>query len=127
MSGTKLFEANALCIDSIGTDISVFNAMLSRVKTYKYDIKLLDRELHDILNKLHDYKMNSLRDKNTQNRFTTTNNIYLNEWFADQARRELLCYSHLIANYRCKGLLKIILSRAARSARLVTHYDLDFP
>src|SRR3989338_4111827 len=32
-SGTTLVEANTLGIDSIGTDISVFNTLLSRVKT----------------------------------------------------------------------------------------------
>ncbi len=126
-SGTTLVEANVLGVDSIGTDISVFNVMLSRAKTAKYDIALVDKELHDILDKLHDYRTNLLNDKNIQSRVTTTNNKYLNEWFSDQARRELLYYLHLIPNYHCKGLLKIILSRAARSARLVTHYDLDFP
>src|SRR3989338_6806855 len=40
-SGTTLVEANALGIDSIGTDISIFNVLLSRVKTADYDIPLL--------------------------------------------------------------------------------------
>ena len=125
-SGTTLVEANALVIDSIGADISVFNVLLSRVKTYKYDIKLLEKELYDILNKLSKSKREFSKNSKVNERFAT-NNTFLNEWYADQARKELLCYSHLIPNYHCKGLLKIILSRAARSARLVTHYDLDFP
>lgn len=125
-SGTTLVEANALGIDSIGVDISAFNALLSRVKTYKYDIGLLDKELHDMLNRLSKYRSEFSKNGKIDKRFTTTNK-YLNEWYADQTRKELLCYSHLIKYYRCRGLLKIILSRAARSARLVTHYDLDFP
>ena len=125
-SGTTLVEASALGIDSIGTDISEFNVLLSRVKTFKYDIRLLDRELHDILSRLSKYKSEFSKNGKVDKRFTTSNK-YLNEWFADQARKELLCYSHLIKDYQCKGLLKVILSRAARSARLVTHYDLDFP
>lgn len=125
-SGTTLVEANTLGIDSIGADISAFNVLLSRVKTYKYDIKILEKEVSDILNKLSNYKRKFSEDKRLNKQFTTTNK-YLNDWYAEQARKELLCYLHLIPNYRCRGLLKIILSRSARSARLVTHYDLDFP
>ncbi len=124
-SGTTLVEANALGIDSLGSDISVFNVLLSRVKTFKYDIDLLYKELNDILRKLNQSRKKIISDKN--NRLFNTKNQYLNDWFAGQARKELLCYLSLIPNYRCKGILKIILSRAARSARLVTHYDLDFP
>lgn len=124
-SGTTLVEANALGIDSIGADISIFNVLLSRVKTFKYDISLLHKELQDILRRVEQCRPKIIADKN--NKLFKTNNQYLNDWFADQARKELLCYLKLIPNYRCQGLLKIILSRAARSARLVTHFDLDFP
>jgi len=124
-SGTTLVEANALGIDSLGADISAFNVLLSRVKTFKYDINLLTKELRDILQKLTQHREKIIADKD--NKLFKTDNQYLNEWFAEQARKELLYYLSLIPNYRCQGLLKIILSRAARSARLVTHYDLDFP
>jgi len=124
-SGTTLVEANTLGIDSLGADISIFNVLLSRVKTFKYDISLLNKELQDILDKLTQRRPKIIADRN--NRLFKTKNQYLNDWFAEQTRKELLCYSNLILNYRCQGLLKIILSRAARSARLVTHYDLDFP
>ncbi|OGW85857.1 MAG: hypothetical protein A2987_04855 [Omnitrophica bacterium RIFCSPLOWO2_01_FULL_45_10] len=125
-SGTTLVEANTLGIDSIGADISVFNVLLSRVKTYKYDIKIVEKDLRDILKKVSDCIKKSSKEPKLTKKFTTTNE-YLNAWFAEQAGRELLCYLSLIPNYRCRGLLKIILSRSARSARLVTHYDLDFP
>lgn len=125
-SGTTLVEANVLGIDSVGTDISAFNVLLTRVKTFKYNIELLDKEFREILKQLSEYKTKFSKDKNVQEKFSTKSK-YLNEWFSDQARKELLCYASLIKNYRCQGLLKIILSRAARSARLVTHYDLDFP
>ena len=54
---------------------------------------------------------------------------YLHTWFAPESLKELLTYRHLIEEngYLYKDLLKIILSRSARSARLTTHYDLDFP
>ena len=124
-SGTTLVEANTLGINSIGADISAFNALLSRVKTYKYDIKIVEKDLCDILKKVSDYIKKSAKETKLTKKFTTSNE-YLNVWFAEQARKELLCYLSLIPYYRCRGLLKIILSRSARSARLVTHYDLDF-
>lgn len=117
-SGTTLVESKALGIPSIGTDISKFNALLSRVKTDNYDIWHLRNEVQDILFRLSIYK----------NQFSgETQNEYLNDWFADQARRELLCYSQFIRDYQYQDLLKVILSRSARSARLTTHFDLDFP
>ena len=120
-SGTTLVEANVLGIDSIGTDISAFNVLLSKVKTDSYDMELLDKELHDVLRKLSECEIEISKKK------FSTENEYLNEWFAEQSRKELLCYFSLIKNYRYQELLKIILSRSARSARLVKHYDLDFP
>lgn len=41
-AGTTLVEAKSLGIDSIGTDISAFNVLLSKVKTDTYDIELLN-------------------------------------------------------------------------------------
>ena len=125
-SGTTLVEANALGIDSIGTDISAFNVMLSEVKTREYDIPLLERELHDILRRLYNYKSNFSEDEDVI-KLISTDNDYIKNWFAPNTQRELLCYLRLIKDYTYQDLLKIVLSRAARSARLVTHYDLDFP
>ena len=51
-SGTTLVEANALEINSVGCDISSFNCLLSKVKTDKYNINLLTKEIYDILQKL---------------------------------------------------------------------------
>lgn len=125
-SGTTLVEANTLGIDSIGADISVFNVLLSKIKTDNYDVKLLDQEIHDILKRLSRYKKDFSNDEKV-NKLFSTKNEYLNDWFAEQTLKELLCYLRLIKDYKYQDLLKIILSRSARSARLVTHYDLDFP
>lgn len=125
-SGTTLVEASALGIDSVGADISIFNVLLSRVKTDNYDVKLLDQEIHEILKRFAKYKSDFSNDEKV-NKLFSTKNEYINEWFADQTRKELLCYLRLIKDYQYQDLLKIILSRSARSARLVTHYDLDFP
>lgn len=125
-SGTTLVEANVLGINSIGADISAFNVLLSRVKTFKYDNDLLNKELYDILNHVRQYRKEFKEDK-ALNKIFHNKNTYLNNWFSEQARKDLLCYLSSIKKYRAKGLMKIILSRSARSARLVTHYDLDFP
>ena len=54
---------------------------------------------------------------------------YLREWYAPEALRQLLAYRAAVAGggHRDADLLRVILSRAARSARLTTHYELDFP
>ncbi|MCD6148420.1 hypothetical protein J7J18_03550, partial [bacterium] len=51
----------------------------------------------------------------------------LNTWLSDRALQEILFYREQIKNYKYKDVLKITLSRATRSARLVPHYDLARP
>ncbi|MCT7950374.1 site-specific DNA-methyltransferase [Ancylothrix sp. C2] len=134
-SGTTLVQANELGINSIGYDVSAFNIMLSQVKTDEYDIKQVRQEVTDILEKTkaatqtESYQL-SLWDINPNIQpLCETDNQYLQEWFAPQSLKELLTYCQLISRhgYRYQNLLKIILSRSARSARLTKHYDLDFP
>ncbi|MCL5773808.1 MAG: class I SAM-dependent methyltransferase [Firmicutes bacterium] len=125
-SGTTLVEANALGIDSIGTDISIFNVLLSKVKTADYNITILEKEIYEILNRLNTYKSKFSKDEKV-NRLFSTDNEYIQKWFAPNTQRELLCYLRLIKDYTYQDLLRVVLSRSARSARLVTHFDLDFP
>lgn len=122
-SGTTLVEAKTLGIDSIGCDISEFNVLLSKVKTDDYNINLLDKEIKDIV------KQFKIKNGNTLYRSPrlTTDNEFLNTWYTPKAVHELLLYKSLIEDYQYQDVMKIILSRTARSARLTTHYDLDFP
>ncbi|MGI6295249.1 MAG: DNA methyltransferase [Armatimonadota bacterium] len=134
-SGTTLVQANELGIGSIGYDISAFNVMLCHAKTQRYDLTVAEAEIRDILrrtgNATRTSNANALINEPDSNNITITDtgNEYLNAWFAPQALLELLTYRHLIdeGNYRYKDLLRIILSRSARSARLTKHFDLDFP
>jgi DNA modification methylase len=121
--GTTLVEANALGINSIGCDISSFNCLLSKVKTDEYDVGLLEHEVKDILGQLHLRLKPGLFFQESDD----IDNEYLRAWFAPRARKQLLYFRSLIPNYHYQNVLKIILSRAARSARLTTHFDLDFP
>jgi len=88
-SGTTLVEANALGIDSIGTDISIFNVLLSKVKTADYDIPLLEKEICDILKRLDAYKSKFSKDEKV-NKLFSTKNEYIQKWFAPNTQKELL-------------------------------------
>lgn len=118
-SGTTLVESNALGIDSIGTDISVFNKLLSGVKTAEYDMQVLKKEVGEVLRDLENPKINLSKYK--------TKNLYVKNWFSEKSQKDLLHFLDLIENSKYPDFFKIILSRSARSARLVPHYDLDFP
>ena len=133
-SGTTLVQANELGVNSIGYDISAFNVLLCRVKTARYDLEKVEREANDILEKTRRLTRPrgqlSLWDDSPANLDPpSTDDQYLREWYAPQALLELLTYRRLIetGDYEYQDLLKIILTRSARSARLITHYDLDFP
>jgi hypothetical protein len=137
-SGTTLVQANELGIASVGCDISAFNVLLSKVKTDQYDLKLVTQEVTEVLEQTHKTLQanNSVKqlslwacDTHAQNAGIDTTNPYLLKWYAPQSLQELLTYRQLIekGNYKYADVLKIILSRAARSARLTTHFDLDFP
>lgn len=122
-SGTTLVEANVLGINSIGCDISAFNCLLSKVKTDKYDIRKLEFEIRDILAKT----SAGFHHAGVNERLIAEATPYLRDWFAPKALSQLLLYRSFIQNYTYADVMKIILSRAARSARLTTHFDLDFP
>jgi DNA modification methylase len=132
-SGTTLVQANELGINSIGYDVSAFNVMLCQVKTDKYDLVKVRQEVLDILEKsrLATQRRNDnpilWDDSLIEEAHLTEENGYLKEWFAPQALNELLIFRNLIPNYSYQSLLKVILSRSARSSRLTTHFDLDFP
>jgi hypothetical protein len=52
---------------------------------------------------------------------------YIDRWFASRAARELLAFRSIVTEYAHADVLRLVLARAARSARLTTHFDLDFP
>jgi DNA modification methylase len=133
-SGTTLVQSNELGINSVGYDISAFNVLLIRAKTKHYDLARVEQEILDILGKAKsaarpDTYQPTLWDAGDPEAVgnPTSASEYLGQWFAPQALQELLAYRDLIEAYEDQEILQVILSRSARSARLTTHFDLDFP
>lgn len=130
-SGTTLIEANVLGINAIGIELSPFNVLIQEVKTKKYNIPEVEVEIKDALKRLKSFsyclqnKNQLLFDEKAEN--FVTDSEYLKEWFSERALQEILFYRNIIKDYKNQDVLKIILSRSARSARLIPHYDLARP
>ena len=112
-SGTTLVQALESGYDAVGVDVAAFNCLLMRVKTGRHDLTLLERELRDVPTRL-----GRSRERPVG---------YLRDWFAPRAAAELLHLRSLVDEYEHADVLRVVLARAARSARLTTHFDLDFP
>ena len=110
-SGTTLVEANALGMQAIGTDVSAFNCLLMRVKTGRHDLDVVARELDAALRRPPADPPDS---------------EYLRTWLAEPALRELAGFCGQIEASPAAGVLSVVASRAARSARRVPHHALDW-
>jgi hypothetical protein len=115
-SGTTLVQGLESGLDSVGVDIAAFNCLLMAVKTSAYNPFVLERELRDALERFE-------RGEGAAG----TASPYVRRWFAPAAREQLLRFRSLAAGYEHADVLRIVLARAARSARRTTHFDLDFP
>ena len=118
-SGTTLIEANVVGVHAVGSDISAFNCLLSRVKTTAYSLASLELALKVALEEF--------RQQETPD--ITRCSPWLQRWYSPQALQELVAYRNVIENLDDPAwdVGRVILSRSARSARLTTHFDLDFP
>jgi adenine-specific DNA methylase len=118
-SGTALVEANVFGCDAIGSDISAFNCLLATVKTGRYSLGALELELKGALE----------RSRQGGPASTGGASAWLKTWYSKRALGELLAYRASISELdeQTRQVGQIILSRAARSARMTKHYDLDCP
>ncbi len=123
-SGTTLVEANALGINSIGIELAPFNVIIQKVKTSQYDLAQVEKDIRDALLRLEEF---SYKLRNGAVSHIDTSSSYLKEWFSEIALQEMLFYRNIISEYQSREVLMVILSRAARSARLIPHYDLARP
>ncbi len=115
-SGTTLVQALESGHASTGIDIAAFNCLLMRVKTGAYDPFALEHELRDVLARFE-------RGEGDAGRSTA----YVRSWFAPAAQADLLRFRSLAEASEHADVLRVVLARAARSARLTRHFDLDFP
>ena len=112
-SGTTLVQALESGYDAVGADIAAFNALLISVKTREHDLEALAADVRDVAGRLGASPEQPAG--------------FVRDWFAPQAAAELLHFRSLLPGYASRDVLRVVLARAARSARLTTHFDLDFP
>jgi DNA modification methylase len=112
-SGTTLVQSLESGYDAVGVDVAAFNCLLMRVKTARYDAFTLEKELRDALSR--------------RGRSALRPSGYVADWYAPRAAAELLHFRSLLDEYEHADVLRVVLARAARSARQTTHFDLEFP
>lgn len=140
-SGTTLIQGNEMRMHTIGIDISPFNCLIARVKAAKYDVAKARSEILEVeqrvarfskyltrsgevnLSLFPEERMDHLKESLLQE----CTSEYLKTWFAPRTLLEMLYYRRLIPHYQYQDLLRVTLSRAVRSSRLVPHYDLATP
>ena len=118
-SGTTLVQALEQGYDATGVDVASFNCLLMRVKTRPYNLDALRKDLlwaHD-----------EAAGFEPTGRLPEGAPPYMREWYAPVAAEELLHYRSLVEQVGSADVLYVVLARAARSARLTAHFDLDFP
>ncbi len=118
-SGTTLVQALESGHDAVGADIAAFNCLLMRVKTRPYNLDALRRDLVWAHAEAEEFR--------PRGRVPAGAPAYVREWFAPAAAEELLHFRSLVEQVGSADVLRVVLARAARSARRTTHFDLDFP
>jgi DNA methylase len=113
-SGTTLVQALESGYDATGGDLAAFNCLLMRVKTARYNEFVLEKDLRHAAAAV-------------PSTCPAAQVGYVGQWFAPQAAVELLGWRSMVDDYEHGDVLRVVLARAARSARLTTHFDLDFP
>ncbi len=116
-SGTTLVQALESGRDAAGVDVAGFNCLLMEVKTRRYNLFALERDVRDALRRLEGFG-GELEEAPSD---------YIADWYAPRAAAELLFFRSLVPDYEHADVLRVVLARAARSARRTTHFDLDFP
>jgi hypothetical protein len=122
-SGTTLVQALESGYDAAGADLAAFNCLLVRVKTARYNEFVLEKELRDAVRRLEGQSGARAVPEKGQ----TPSAGYIGRWFAPRAAVDLLTWRSLVDEYEHADVMRVVLARAARSARLTTHFDLDVP
>ena len=116
-SGTTLVEAVAMGIGAVGIDVSAFNVLLTREK-----LRAHEPAVATALGGLVDSAATQAADP----AYAPEVPGHLLRWHGEKARRELCAYRDAIdPDAPWSGLAALVLSRSARSSRLVRHDSLD--
>jgi DNA methylase len=118
-SGTTLVQALESGHDAVGVDVAPFNCLLMQVKTAAYDTGALRADLEAVRDRADSFAWNG--------RGAAEATAYVREWYAPRAAAELLDFRASLAGSESADVLRVVLARAARSARRTTHFDLEFP
>jgi hypothetical protein len=118
-SGTTLVQSLESGRDATGADVAGFNCLLMRVKTRPHNLDAVRRDL------LWAHDRAALFE--ADGRIPEEATPYVRAWYAPRAAAELLHFRTLVDQVASSDVLRVILARAARSARRTTHFDLDFP
>jgi DNA modification methylase len=110
-SGTTLVQALESGYDATGAELAAFNCLLMRVKTARYDLDALRGEIHETVARL-DALETEARPS-----------AYMRRWYSPPAAKQLLAFREQAHS----DVLRVVLSRAARSARRAAHFDLEAP
>jgi DNA methylase len=118
-SGTTLVQCLESGYEAVGVDVAAFNCLLMRVKTRRHNLDALRRDL------LWAHEQASAFESDV--RFPREASAFVRAWYTPRAASELLHFRSLAEASASADVLRIVLARAARSARRTTHYDLEFP
>jgi DNA modification methylase len=116
-SGTTAVQALESGLDATAVELAAFNTLLISVKTARYQPFRLERELRDARARLDRFDGEE----------AAVDSEYLRGWYAPAALTELLFWRDLVPDYEHGDVLRVVLSRAARSARRAPHFDLEAP
>jgi tRNA G10 N-methylase Trm11 len=118
-SGTTLVQALEQGCDATGVDVAGFNCLLMRVKTRRHNLDAIRRDL------LWAHEQAAAFEPGPDAAVDAS--PYVHAWYAPRAAAELLHFRTLVDQVASSDVLRVVLARAARSARRTTHFDLDFP
>jgi hypothetical protein len=118
-SGTTLVQSLESGYHATGVDIAGFNCLLMRVKTRRANLDALRRDLL--------WAHEEVAGFVASGRYPREASAYVRAWYAPRATADLLHFRSLVEQVASADVLRVVLARAARSARRTTHFDLDFP
>jgi hypothetical protein len=119
-SGTTLVQAHEMGLGAAGVEISQFNCTIAQVKLCRYEEEALRQDLTMLVHRVESTPARGGLGEGER----LLHDDYMRRWFSTRSRRELAWGLGAISRARYPDLLRVVLSRAARSARLVPHFDL---